>query len=79
MRPTLVLDVVGLSPELLGDDTPHLNELVRAGVLRPLATVTPAVTCTVQSTLLTGRWRSNSRNVRSKRNTSRSLAARRVC
>ena len=55
MRPTLVLDVVGLTPELLGDDTPHLNELVRSGVLRPLATVTPAVTCSVQSTLLTGR------------------------
>ena len=36
MRPTLVLDVVGLSPELLGDDTPHLNELVRSGVLRAI-------------------------------------------
>jgi predicted AlkP superfamily pyrophosphatase or phosphodiesterase len=55
VRPTLVLDVVGLTPELLGEDTPHLNELVRAGVLRPLTTVTPAVTCSAQSTLLTGR------------------------
>lgn len=55
MRPVLVLDVVGLSPELLGDDTPHLNELVEGGVLRPLATITPAVTCSVQSTLLTGK------------------------
>ena len=55
MRPVLVLDVVGLSPELLGDDTPHLNELVKGGVLRPLATITPAVTCSVQSTLLTGK------------------------
>jgi predicted AlkP superfamily pyrophosphatase or phosphodiesterase len=55
MHPTLVLDVVGLSPELLGDDTPQLNQLVSAGVLRPLATITPAVTCSVQSTLLTGR------------------------
>jgi len=55
VHPTLVIDVVGLSPELLGDDTPHLNELVRSGLMRPLATVTPAVTCSVQSTLLTGR------------------------
>lgn len=55
MRPTLVLNVVGLSPELLGSDTPHLNELIAGGVLRPLATVTPAVTCSVQTTLLTGK------------------------
>ena len=55
LHPTLVIDVVGLSPELLGDDTPHLNQLVSTGVLRPLATITPAVTCSVQSTLLTGR------------------------
>lgn len=55
MHPLLVLDVVGLSPELLGEHTPHLNELVKGGVLRPLATITPAVTCSVQSTLLTGK------------------------
>jgi predicted AlkP superfamily pyrophosphatase or phosphodiesterase len=55
MRPTLVLDVVGLSQELLGDDTPHINQLIGAGALRPLTTITPAVTCSVQSTLLTGR------------------------
>jgi len=55
MRPTVVLNVVGLSPELLGEDTPHINALVASGTLRPLVTVTPAVTCTVQSTLLTGK------------------------
>jgi len=55
MRPTLVLNVVGLSPELLGEDTPHINALVQKGTLRPLVTVTPAVTCSVQSTLLTGK------------------------
>ena len=54
MRPTLVLDVVGLTPALLGEHTPHLAKLARRGGMRPLATVTPAVTCTVQSTLLTG-------------------------
>jgi predicted AlkP superfamily pyrophosphatase or phosphodiesterase len=38
----------------LGDDTPHLNEFKEAGRMRPLASVTPAVTCSAQSTFLTG-------------------------
>ena len=54
MQPTLVILVVGLTPALLGRHTPHLQRLAAAGGLRPLATVLPAVTCTVQSTLLTG-------------------------
>jgi predicted AlkP superfamily pyrophosphatase or phosphodiesterase len=54
MHRTLVLNVVGLTPALLGDDTPHLNAFVAQGGLRPLATITPAVTCSVQATLLTG-------------------------
>jgi predicted AlkP superfamily pyrophosphatase or phosphodiesterase len=54
MRPTLVLDVVGLTPRLVGPHTPNISRLVEAGGMRPLATVTPAVTCTVQASLLTG-------------------------
>ncbi len=54
MKQTLVILVVGLSPHLLGAHTPHLQKLVKRGGMRPLNTVTPAVTCTVQSTLLTG-------------------------
>jgi len=54
MRPTLVLNVVGLTPGLLGAAAPNLQRLAARGGVRPLATVTPAVTCTVQSTLLTG-------------------------
>lgn len=54
MTPTLVLLVVGLTPGLLGPHTPRLAALAREGGLRPLRTVLPAVTCTVQSTLLTG-------------------------
>lgn len=54
MNQTLVLLVVGLTPELLGEQTPHLNRLIRRGGMRALATVTPAVTCTVQSTFTTG-------------------------
>jgi predicted AlkP superfamily pyrophosphatase or phosphodiesterase len=54
MHPTLVLLVVGLTPGHLGPHTPRLCALARAGALRPLTTVTPAVTCTVQATFMTG-------------------------
>jgi predicted AlkP superfamily pyrophosphatase or phosphodiesterase len=54
VRETLVLLVVGLTQHLVGPHTPHLAAVARRGGLRPLATVVPAVTCTVQSTLLTG-------------------------
>ena len=54
MRRTLVLNVVGLTPALLGEATPNLSRLAERGGMRPLTTVTPAVTCTVQSTFLTG-------------------------
>ena len=54
MRPALVILVVGLSPSLVGEYTPNLQNLVRRGAMRPLKPVTPAVTCTVQSTLATG-------------------------
>lgn len=51
--PLLVLDIVGLTPRLL-PHMPHLSAVAEAGAYRPLTTVLPAVTCTVQSTLLTG-------------------------
>ena len=54
MRPLIVINVVGLSPRHIGPHTPNLHSLAKKGVVRPLSTVTPAVTCTVQSTLLTG-------------------------
>jgi predicted AlkP superfamily pyrophosphatase or phosphodiesterase len=54
MRPLIVINVVGLSPRHIGPDTPNLLSLTEKGALRSLSTVTPAVTCTVQSTLLTG-------------------------
>ncbi|WP_437578454.1 alkaline phosphatase family protein [Sorangium sp. So ce887] len=54
MHRTVVLNVVGLTGELLGDATPNLQRLAREGVMRPLETVLPAVTCTVQSTFTTG-------------------------
>ena len=54
MKPTLVVLVVGLSPSLVGEHTPHLKKLAARGAMRPLNTVTPAVTCSAQSTLVTG-------------------------
>ncbi len=54
MHPTLVILVVGLTPALLGPHTPNLQRLASGGGMRPLQTVLPAVTCTVQSTLVTG-------------------------
>ncbi len=54
MHPTAVIDVVGLTPALLGDDTPHLSALARDGASAPVRAVTPAVTCTAQATFLTG-------------------------
>jgi predicted AlkP superfamily pyrophosphatase or phosphodiesterase len=51
---TLVLLVVGLTPDLLGDATPSLTALAREGAARPLRTILPAVTCSVQATLTTG-------------------------
>ena len=53
-HPTLVLNVVGLTPSLLGPNTPHLNKLVAKSGARPIETITPAVTCSVQSTFVTG-------------------------
>ncbi|MBP6224634.1 MAG: alkaline phosphatase family protein [Rhizobacter sp.] len=53
MTPTLVLNVVGLTPGLL-EHAPNLQGLAREGAVRPLTTVLPAVTTTVQSTMLTG-------------------------
>ncbi len=54
MKPTLVILAVGLAPHLIGAHTPHLARLAALGGMRPLTTVTPAVTCSAQSTLLTG-------------------------
>ena len=50
----LLLDVVGLTPRALAD-MPRLRRLAESGWQAPLGTVLPAVTCSVQSTMLTGR------------------------
>ena len=54
MNPVLVILVVGLSPRSIGAHTPNLQRLAARGAMRPLGTVLPAVTCSVQSSLVTG-------------------------
>ncbi len=53
MKPLLVLDVVGLTPGLL-PHAPRLAGLAREGLAAPMTPVLPAVTCTAQSSMLTG-------------------------
>lgn len=53
MHRTVVLNVVGLTRALLGDNTPHINKLAEnSTTIKP---VTPAVTCAAQATYLTGK------------------------
>src|ERR1700691_2440595 len=54
MRPTIVINVVGLTPRMISPDTPALRALAAAGAMRPLTANFPAVTCPVQTTYLTG-------------------------
>ncbi len=55
MKRTVVVDVVGLTPRLVGPDTPFLAKLAaRGGGARPLRPAFPAVTCTAQANMLTG-------------------------
>ncbi len=51
--PVVVIDVVGLTPDLLAH-TPRIAAVGDGGFTAPLGTVLPAVTCSAQSTLLTG-------------------------
>lgn len=50
-----MLNVVALSPNLIGDATPRIRDFARrSGGVRTLRPHLPAVTCTAQSTMLTG-------------------------
>jgi predicted AlkP superfamily pyrophosphatase or phosphodiesterase len=53
-RRLMVINVVGLTPDMVGPLTPRISSLLDHGFMRPLQTILPAVTCSVQSTLLTG-------------------------
>ena len=55
MKPVLLLNIVGLTPRQIGADTPNLRALAERGAFAPMSTVLPAVTCSAQATMLTGR------------------------
>lgn len=54
MKKTVVIDVVGLTPELIGSHTPRIREFMQRGKLSTVEAAVPAVTTTAQSTYLTG-------------------------
>ena len=58
MHKTVVINAVALSPNLIREreHTPRLHDFGAAGALATIGPVLPAVTTTVQSTYLTGRW-----------------------
>ncbi len=51
---TAVLNVVGLTPRLISQHTPRLQQAANTGGMIRVNPVLPAVTCTAQSTYLTG-------------------------
>ena len=54
MRRTAVINVVGLTEGLLGPHSPRINAFLKQGRLAHIEPVLPAVTCSAQSTYLTG-------------------------
>ena len=56
MNKVAVLNAVGLTPSLIGSDTPRLRAFRDAGKLAHVGPVLPAVTTAVQTTYLTGTW-----------------------
>ena len=55
MHKTVVLNVVGLVPELIGEHTPFLSSWQKKGQTTSIKPVLPAVTCTAQATYYTGK------------------------
>lgn len=55
MKKTAVINVVGLTQRLIGEHTPFIEDFLKKGKSVYIQPVTPAVTCTAQSTYLTGK------------------------
>ena len=56
MNKTVVLNIVGLTPELLGPATPALSAFLQRAKMATINAATPAVTCTAQATYFTGTY-----------------------
>ncbi len=50
---TVVMNVAGLTSSLIGENSPNISALIKRGKLHRLKPVLPAVTCSVQSSMLT--------------------------
>jgi predicted AlkP superfamily pyrophosphatase or phosphodiesterase len=55
MQKTVVINVVGLTPSLIGKNTPSLLKWASSGKQVSITPVLPAVTCSAQATYLTGK------------------------
>lgn len=56
MHKTVVIDIVGLSASVIGEHTPFIKKYIESRSLQIIKPVLPAVTTTVQSTYVTGKW-----------------------
>jgi predicted AlkP superfamily pyrophosphatase or phosphodiesterase len=56
MKKTVVLDIVALSPRVIGAHTPFLKSWIESKQRAVVEPVLPAVTCSAQSVYLTGKW-----------------------
>jgi predicted AlkP superfamily pyrophosphatase or phosphodiesterase len=56
MNKTVVIDIVGLSTGLIGEHTPFLKKYTQENFVQTIAPMLPAVTTSVQSTYVTGKW-----------------------
>ena len=56
MNKTVVINIVGLSSKLIGPNTPFIQKWASDKQIQKIQPVLPAVTCTAQSTYLTGKW-----------------------
>ncbi|MEJ7768350.1 MAG: nucleotide pyrophosphatase/phosphodiesterase family protein [Chitinophagaceae bacterium] len=56
MKKTVVIDIVGLSSSLIGDHTPFLKNYAVTNNQATIQPLLPALTTSVQSTYLTGKW-----------------------
>lgn len=56
MHKTVVIDIVGFSSSLIGLHTPFITEYISTRKLQRILPMLPAVTTSVQSTYITGKW-----------------------
>ncbi|TDB64635.1 alkaline phosphatase family protein [Arundinibacter roseus] len=56
MNKTVVIDIVGLSANLIGEHTPFIQKYLKKRTLTSVRPVLPALTTTSQSCYVTGKW-----------------------